>query len=211
MTQKEFYDLFPKLYHMTDRDALKSIKKHGLLSVKALLDLFEVKQPLHGKLISSHRPEIAPISHPLHGVAKLRDQKPMSDSALAKCLNEMSAKEWYELLNKRSFFWVDYQRVQRLLNARAYRGTDQLILTFDTKAVLAQYFDKVELCPINSGSTIFKPQPRGRNTFAPFDKYDFAGWTEKRGSIQKAVVEFTILGGLPDASKYLLKSEIVSA
>jgi hypothetical protein len=52
-----------------------------------------------------HRPESVTITHPAYGSAVIRDQKPMRDSALLKCLDKgLTPADWYRTLNRRVFF-----------------------------------------------------------------------------------------------------------
>src|SRR3989337_250524 len=106
MDPKLLIETFPRLYHMADKNAWPSIQRHGLLSTTALLDLFGVNGVQRTALESKHRPECVNIHHPKHGAAVIRDQKPMSDKGLARCLNGITPKEWYEILNRRTFFWL---------------------------------------------------------------------------------------------------------
>src|SRR5207247_9925782 len=43
----------------------------------------------------------------------LRDQRPMSPSALSACLHGMVTSDWYAALNARVFFWVNIDRLNR--------------------------------------------------------------------------------------------------
>src|SRR5882724_8227425 len=142
-----------------------SIRKHGLLSTSALLDLYGLKGEQRRAIESSRRRESVMIQHEIYGPTVIRDQKPMSDRALGKCLQRMTPAEWYEVLNGKVFFWVTSQRVSGLLRARAYRGREHTVLSVDTAKFLARHSREVTLSPINSGSTLYKAQPRGRETF----------------------------------------------
>lgn len=189
---------YPRLYHMAEPGSWLSIKTHGLLSTTALLDLFEVRDNARKALESQRRPVSVTITHPRYGAAVVRDQKPMSDSALRKCLRDgLSPKDWYQLLNRFAFFWVDERRLKRLLNARAYRAKRQCIVEVNTSALLARHGSRVMLSPINSGSTVFNPQPRDRETFLPMGRYPLEAWRKKRGK-RGAVVELAVDGGVPD-------------
>lgn len=72
---------------MAHSEALPSILQHGLLSTSALLDLFEIGGERRAKLETRMRPTSVPITHPVHGTAVVRDQKPiMNDARLEKSL-----------------------------------------------------------------------------------------------------------------------------
>ncbi|MSP43038.1 MAG: hypothetical protein EXR08_06690 [Alphaproteobacteria bacterium] len=156
----------PKLYHMAERGAWAGIKKHGLLSTSALLDLYAVEETRRKRIESSHRPKIEHLSDSNIGSASIRDQKPMSDDGLRRALPaHITPKDWYEFLNRKVFFWLSKDRLDKLALARAYRGKEHEILVLDTRKILVldtrklveAYFDKIWLCPINSGATIGLP------------------------------------------------------
>jgi hypothetical protein len=194
---------------MAEGGSWLSIQKHGLLSVTALLDLFEVNGTRRQKIESQHRPECVPIEHPTHGRAVIRDQKPMSESALRKCLVDMTPEEWYRCLNRRVFFWVSEERVERLLGARAYRNLAHCVIMADTGAVVRGYKRKITLGPINSGSTIFNPQPRGSKTFLPISEYPFEDWVKRRGTPSNAVVELAVDYAVPDMREHAIRVDLV--
>src|SRR5207253_9605742 len=96
MRTEDLLTHFPQLYHMAEAGTWKSVRREGLLSTTALLDAFEIDGDLRCQIESCHRPECITISHPRLGTAVIRDQKPMSDRGLGKCLQGMTPREWYE-------------------------------------------------------------------------------------------------------------------
>lgn len=162
VTPEEFTARHPYLYHMAEQGSWASIQQHGLLSTTALLNLFEITGPERQAIESTRRPVSVQIRHPEYGVAVIRDQKPMREMSLRSCLIDMEPQEWYELLNRRVFFWPTLERLTGLLNARAYRNNPQLVIEVDTFILLEQRLNQTTLSPINSGSTIYTPVPRGR-------------------------------------------------
>jgi hypothetical protein len=187
---------------MAEADAWPSIQKLGLLSTTALLDRFEINGDLRRRIEEAHRPESIRITHPKHGSALIRDQKPMRESALLTCLRGMKPREWYVMLNGQVFFWVTANRVQTLLNARAYREQEHLVITVKTAAFLDKYASQIRLSPINSGSTIYNPQPRGPQTFRSLREYPFAERRALRG-IPNAVAEITVKYSVPDLREFV--------
>jgi hypothetical protein len=155
------------------------------------LDVFEVAGDARRAIESQHRPESVTIRHTKYGHAVIRDQKPMTDSALRKCLNGLTPEQWYETLNRKVFFWLDHKRLLRLLKARAYRNKCHCVITFDTARLIQIYSAKVRLSPINSGCTLFNAQQRGAETFRLIRDYPFDQWKAKRAS-RDAVVELTV-------------------
>src|SRR5262245_21478541 len=103
---------------MAEDGSWDGIQTYGLLSTSSLLDLYGYNENERRKLLSERRPEsVAITSEGLSG-AMIRDQKPMTHSALEKCLNDgMTPEEWFETLNERVFFWVSKRRPQDLLGA----------------------------------------------------------------------------------------------
>lgn len=196
---------FPKLYHMADASSWGSIKRHGLLSTAALLDLFQIRGKRRFSIESSHRPESMVISHPKHGTAVIRDQKPMRESDLLGCLADMSPQQWYESLNKKVFFWLTTERLLRLLQAKEYRSNKQLVLTVDTAMLLRRHSERVSLSALNTGCTRPYPWPRSSKTFLPLDRYPFE--ERKRLGVKNTVVELTVDYAVTDIGDLVIKAE----
>ncbi len=203
ITADELIELHPKLFHMAEEDTWESIRDSGLLSTSALLDRFEVKGDQRKEIEEKNRRTSKTICHANYGFSVIRDQIVMTDGALKKCLEGLSPLEWYKILNSKVFFWPTEKRLSSLFNARAYRGKTQTILTIDTKSFLGKYAGKIMLSPINSGSTIFKPQPRGLSTFLPMSEFPFEQWKQKRRSKKKAIAEVTIDYSVPDIKDFV--------
>lgn len=209
MTEEELILHFPRLWHMAEDGSFDSIKAHGLLSTTALLDLYDKEGEERALLESQRRPDSVTISKKGLPDAIVRDQKPMTESALKKCLPaNVTPKEWFEILNDRAFFWLSRERLQGLLGARAYRGRPQTVLTVDTAGLLRSNGARVELSPLNSGATIYNPQPRGRNTFLRIADYPFDERRKTR-SVEKSVVELVVRGGVPDIADHLIAAHRV--
>jgi hypothetical protein len=82
------------------------------------------------------------------------------------------------------------------------------VLTVDTTKLVAAHRDQIELSPINSGSTLYKPQPRGRQTFQSIDKYPFDERRKTR-TVMASVAELVVLDGVPDIAKHLIAAHSV--
>ena len=202
--KEELAERYPRLFHMTAAGSWPSIARHGLLGTSALLDLFRVPEEVRLQLETRHRPESVPICG---GRAVVRDQKPMSDAGLYKCLCDgLTPREWYRMLNSKVFFWVTRERLEKMLNARAYKKKWHTVLVVDTESLLADYLERVTLSHINSGATLFKPTPRGRNTFLPPDKYPFQRRRKERGA-SDAIAELAVDHSVPDIRKHVLLVE----
>ena len=198
---------FPLLYHMAELGSWPSIQEHGLLSTSALLDLYEVDGLDRDGLESAHRPECVSVEHTAHGQAVIRDQKPMTDADLNKCLGDgLTPADWYQILNEKVFFWLTEQRLERLLGARAYRSKRHTVLTVDAALLLDKHAPNAVLSPINSGATRPIPQPRGKNTFLPLADYPFDAWDQKRRKRDPAV-ELAVIYSVPDISEFVVRVE----
>jgi len=202
--ETDLVELYPRLWHMAEDGSWGSIRQQGLLSTSALLDLYQINGRQRIELESTRRPVSTTIRRAGLPDAVIRDQIPMSDGALTKCLLDgISPAQWYEKLNKRTFFWLSRERLRRLLGARAYRSQPQTVLTLNTRSLVAAHKRRIELSPINSGSTIFKPQQRGHDTFLPIKDYPFEQWRQRRPLID-AVAELIVLEGVPDVVQHVI-------
>ncbi|WP_415752775.1 DUF7002 family protein [Rubrobacter radiotolerans] len=183
------------MYHMAEDGSLGGILRYGLLSTSALLDLFEVRGERREAIESARRPESVVLKHPEHGRAVVRDNKPLGEKALARCLTDISPREWYRTLNGRVFFWTEEARLVKLLGARAYRERAHLVLVVDTASLLARHAQSVSLSTINSGATFpLGAPPRGSGTFRPLREFPLA----------RPVVELTVDYAVPDVRDFIL-------
>lgn len=200
VTPEELAQLYPRLYHMAEADSWTSIAKYGLLSTSALLDLFEIKGEERENIESRRRERSYEITHPEHGRAIVRDQKPIVESKLQASLQDCTLEEWYRLLNGRVFFWLTEERLNTLLSAKEYREKPHTVLTLDTQSLARDYAKSITLSPMNSGNTLPIAHPRGTATFSRVQDYPF---TErlKRGQYY-TVVELAVEGGVPDIVEY---------
>ena len=189
MTDGELAELIrdcPTLYHMAECGSWPSIQRHGLLSTSALLELYGVHGPERDAIECRRRPEGVRLDNPAFGPAVIRDQKPMDDAGLRKCLLDGLAPEaWYRLLNRKVFFWLTRARLLRLLGAKPYRDLAHDVLELDTAALVEAYRPAITLSPINSGAT----RPCWRSA-------------RPRG---ERVVELAVDRGVPDVAQFVRK------
>lgn len=207
MLVEDFVARHPRLFHMAEAGSWAQVQRHGLLSTTALLDLFGIVDRQRFAIESERRAQIVAIEHPQHGEAYIRDNKPLREQFLASCLQGMSMQEWYELLNRKVFFWVRPERLDTLLNARAYRSRAHDVLTLDTAALLRRHGDTAALASINTGATLYPSAPmRGPETFAPVAQFDFDEARKRRGAAE-AIVELTVDYAVPDLSGLVVQVE----
>ncbi len=206
MTEGELAELIrdcPTLYHMAERGSWPSIQRHGLLSTSALLDLYGMQGAERDTIESRRRPDAVPLQHPGLGRAVIRDQMPMDDAGLRKCLLDgLAPEDWYRLLNRKVFFWLTRTRLLRLMDAKLNRDLAHDVLELDTAALIAAYRPAITLSPINSGATRPFPAPRGAATFQPIDAYPYARWRSTRPKGER-VVELAVDRGVPDAARFV--------
>jgi len=112
---------YPRLYHMAEEGSWPSIRKRGLLSTTALLDLFELRGEPRAAIDARRRDRSVAIHHPAHGTAWVRDNLPVNETVLRRTLVGMTEEQYYRTLNGRVFFWVSTRRLDKLRNAPPYK------------------------------------------------------------------------------------------
>jgi hypothetical protein len=205
VTKEELSAAYPYLYHMAAVNSWEGIRKHGLLSTSSLLTLFEVQGKSRERIELQRRNESVEISHPKHGSAVIRDQKPIIESKLKAALTDCKIEDWYLLLNGRVFFWLNRDRLATLLSAKEYRLKPHLVLTLETLPLVSEHEDKITLSPMNSGNTLPIAHKRGKSTFMTIKDYPF-GDRLKYGPYY-TVVELAVTDGVPNILKYANRAE----
>lgn len=195
---------------MAQEGSWQSIQRLGLLSTTALLDVFEVPLETRAFIESQRRPESVRISHPIHGDAIIRDNKPLPESKLIRCLTDMTPKQWYETLNRKVFFWPNRTRVIGLLEARAYRKKAHSVITVDSRLLLSSHSQDVFLSRINSGAVIYNYTQRGSETFIPLAEWprDVA---PRSGKLINPIAELAVEYGIPNIRKFVVRVEEMAA
>lgn len=196
MNNRDLIRLHPKLYHMAESGSWPSIHRHGLLSTSALLDKFEITGSRRAMIESNWRPNSIPIQHQVYGKAVIRDQKPMPPDSLQQCLVGCTAREWYELINRKTFFWVNEDRLIRLLNGFAYRNRSHTVIIVSTYDLINKHKDEITMSDINSGFVYYGGK-RGRETFKRIQ--DFPGGHR--------VWELAVEYGVPDIADITVRVE----
>ena len=190
MNPEELTRRHPLLYHMAELDNWPNIQSHGLLSTSALLDLFDISGTARFQIESQWRPTSITIDHPSYGSAAIRDQLPMREDRLRKCLVDMTTRQWYELINGKSFFWLDEIPLGWMLNAPPYRDREHAVIVIPTETLLFHHQNIMTLSAINSGSVYpsiatGKAPNRGPNTFQPIQTFT-AQW------IRELAVDYSV-------------------
>ena len=121
MDINQFVSLYPRLYHMAEVGAWPSIKKHGLLSTRAVLNLHGVAGKERHQYEKNYRPEKMTVGSGKSAIV-LRDQKPMPPNRLYRALTDGSTPEqWYQLLNGKVFMWSSNWQLQTQGRVRTIR------------------------------------------------------------------------------------------
>lgn len=162
-----FIERYPRLFHMAETGTWPKIQQDGLRSTTALLDLFQYTGAARHHIESERRAQSVVITHSKTGeTAVIRDNIPLREQFLRGCLEEMTPTEWYELLNRKVFFWVSEERLTKLLNARQYKSRAHDVLTVDTGRLLDFHSNDITVASINTGATLYpNASKRGPQTF----------------------------------------------
>ena len=195
MDHEQLIERFPRVFHVTEAGGWDWIRRHGLLSTSALLNLYGVAEPMRYAIEACRRPEEVVLDDPFLGRAVIRDNRPLRLDILRGCLDG-SLADWFRLLNRRVFFWASERRLHNHLRARGHRGQPREVVVADTRRLLARQGDSVSLCAFNSGSALYPNAPhRGPGTFVAVGDYPFEHWRAKRGpsdAVAEVCVEWAV-------------------
>lgn len=173
MDIQKFIENRPYLYHLTSKENAKQIiAQKRILSANGLIALSKNKTHLpvqRQRRITHYELEIDGLSY------FLRDQRPISEKALAKCLTDgWEVGDFLFHLNDRVFMWPTLDRLWR--HFTRYEAEKPVIFRFPTRE-LFEVNPHVEFCRLNSGATRAnshlggKPPERGPKTFLPANEF----------------------------------------
>ncbi len=204
MSPEELAVRCPTLYHVTTPGAWQTTKLHGLLTTTHILDLFQVETTVRADLETrSRRSEVA-LTHAQYGQIILNDNRPLSESALLKCLDDdLTAAQWLQMLNARVFFWPNPKALQNHLHAKLNRQRTREVIVIDTLEFAKAHAKRIELSPINSGATLRKAARRGLKTFTPLERYSFREWRRLRQGYDN-IREIAVRGSIIDIARYVV-------
>ncbi|MEJ1110720.1 MULTISPECIES: DUF7002 family protein [unclassified Kribbella] len=200
--------LHPCVFHSTSESAWPSIQKFGLQSTLQLLDIFGVTEAQRTELLSRPRRESVVLHADGLPAVVIRDQKPMKFIG-EKIDPESSLQQYLDAINSRVFFWASRERLERLRDAKEYRGQPQVILCVDTGRLIERYERAIQLCRFNSGAIMQKNHPtRGHRSWLSIADYPYEEY-ERRYGRGKALAEVTVLDAVPDIEDLLIDVEFV--
>lgn len=176
MDLEKFIEYSPYLYHLTSQQNAKRIISEGTLhSANALIDLTDDRnnKEIKRRKRFSHQPLIINGSEVL-----LRDQRPISEVALSKCLTDnWQVADFLYYLNDRVFTWPNLDRLTRHYNR--YKTEKPAIFRFSTVDMIAAN-PHVKFARLNTGATRAnshlggKAPERGKDTFLKPKDYPFS-------------------------------------
>lgn len=189
------------VHHLVDARNWPSVRRTGLRTAASLARSCLPADDAD-ELLRRRRP----VAHELPSGAILRDQSPMPEAALERCLVDgLTPADWYETINGAVYFWVDPGRMTRHLVAQ--RGP-QLAIAFDGPALARAYADRAFVTAFNVGSALRRPARRGRGSFVPYDAWRARGWADEAPSPgtprrrTRPPAELVIRSDVPDALRF---------
>ena len=198
-TIQQIMDIYPRLYHLAERDSWPSIERHGLLSTTAILDLFGKTGSERYSIESEWRRSSVTIKHDVYGTAVIRDQLPMPPNALKAVLTDgVTPRQWYEFLNGKVFFWPTKDRLDSMVSA--YRGQALVLIVVDTYALIEAHMDEITLSRINSGFARYKRGNRNFDTFQSIGSY-------RQVRRERDVAEFAVEYNVPNINDLVISAE----
>jgi hypothetical protein len=192
---------------MAEDGTWQSIRRRGLLSTQAIVDLYQPDADVREQILSTVRRDKIKLTNAALGEMTIRDQGPAK--FLKDCMNDgVSPQDYLNALNGRVFFWLRLARLIRLLNARLYRDSRHTVLHVDTARLVSAYPGRVQLAPYNTGSMHVPTAPtRGPDVFTDLADYPYEQWLAQRGPSGEPVVELTISYAIPDIARFVTKAE----
>ena len=190
-----FVKAFPVLHHVTHASNWPSIQGSGLWSVASLVERSRSRKRT-GPSLTQRRTSVVRI--PIDGTEVwVRDQLPIKESMLIRCLRGTTLPDWYRELNRRVFLFVnDRIGLQKLTHA--YQSTPQCVLRLDSRSLLDEHGGSAFVCRYNSGSVPRSAKvPRGPEIFIPVRDVGLR-------MRPRDVRELTVLTGIPDLRDHLL-------
>lgn len=192
MRAEDLWRTYPVLYHIAWGGSWPNIRRNGLLSTIALLQLYQKSDSEINRLTCFRRDHWVQIECPGLPNAVIRDQKPMSDEGVRRALHGTAEPwEWYQLLNSMVFFWPTRKRLKTMLEARAYPKVNHDVLLIDTEKLVEMEFQDIRLSRLNSGCTVPFPHERDMDLFKKIPDYPFE--KRRKKNLNNAIAEVCVL------------------
>ncbi|MCY4221153.1 MAG: hypothetical protein OXD35_05795 [Thiotrichales bacterium] len=192
MRPENLYQNYPELYHIAWRGSWQNIEEYGLLSTKALLQLYGKDENEIKALTQVRRLHWVAVDCPGRRGVVIRDQKPLSDRGLRRALpDHVEPWQWYDLINSMVFFWPTKERLKTMIRAQAYKGIEHDVLIINTKKLVQLEESNIRLSWMNSGCTKPRAFPRDMDLFQQLEDYLFEDSRKRRG-LKKAIAEVCV-------------------
>ena len=196
METMEFLRRHPRLFHLAHGDAWPSLREHGLLTTKSLVQRSDLDATDQETLLTQHRP--AAVTLPVPGLSSvvLRDQGPGDMAMLGSALTGgMSVAEWLGQLSSMVFLFPDEATLSALYAKDKLEPA--VVVELDARRLVDEYGALIRLASINTRATVHKSASRGRETFQGIRQFD----------AKRKVKEVAVLDDIPDLAKHVRKAE----
>ena len=173
MNLEKFIEQRPYLYHLTNiQNAENILAEKKLYSTNSIIELSGDNPDNLNKRRRTDHTEVKVGEKSFF----LRDQRPISELALAKCLTDnWKVPDFIYHLNDRVFMWPTIDRLWRHFNR--YEHENPIIFRFPTKEII-ETNPHVKFCRLNSGATRAnsylggKAPERGQHTFLTAENFE---------------------------------------
>ena len=206
----EFRSTYPFLYHVTDLQALESIKNHGLLTAKEMDDRF---MSLSKRARNRFRKRMGFPGDLGDRLSEL--------GMLVACQQAIKTAAWAvgaarpEMKNEKAFFFVTRKAAEDMAAEYRNHPIPRVVLVIDTRSLLEAHLDSIELsahytCTLMLGRRVppnygFPWRPHD-NLFRPISDYAYGVWREVNGP-EEAVRELAVAGNVPDICEHVIRVE----
>ena len=204
MTPEDLAALHPTLFHVTSEETLPNLKRFGILCAAEIIERCRSDTAAVPELLTSRRPDRVRLHDTDGNTFILSDNCPLSEKKLAAALDDgLGVADWLWMLSNRVFFWTNADQARKLISSRNNTGHRKALLRVNSLALAQRVRGRLEICPINSGSTIHRPARRGTKTFARLDDVSYPNWRRLRDARRlDRIKEVTVVGNVPDIMEF---------
>ena len=199
----------PQLYHVTAPGAWESIQEAGLLSAAMLSDRYGVDEPRRSRLLERRREAAETLSAEDLPDAVLYDHEPFNEDRLLTQLafqgTRITLEDWWSRMSGRVFLWASWERQQEYVARHVPRD----LLVIDTRSLIAKHRWSVQLCAHDNHFNHGTSDPDHGNLFLGISEW-YRYW-RRHGLEKLPVVEFTVLGCIPDIADHVVRVYRVGA
>lgn len=199
----------PQLYHVTAPGAWESIREVGLLSAAMLADRYGVEGRRRSRLIQRCRDANETLTADGLPDAVLYDHEPFNEDRLLAQLAFQGARitleDWWSRMSGRVFLWASWERQQEYVARHVPRD----LLVIDTRSLVAKHRWSVQLCAHDNHFNHGTGDPDHGNLFLGISEW-YRYW-RRHGLEKLPVVEFTVLGCIPDIADHVVRVFSVQA